>query len=202
MLNLPNQDQPSHELEVNDFKFASEPLCSNNAERVTHNYTTTHSDAYRFFQKIFFFSFSSCPFAYQKNCKASNLLERLISFLIRLISICKTKNVMINQLEALETDELQIFLNKINKLKNAVKDSGYGSCDSSLLFVPYTKDDGTVSINIHFIDLAHGFKNNEEIEGHEENIEELVNSVEYLCNQVEKIINERNKEDQANSSTS
>lgn len=189
VLNLPDQSVKGdkRDLKVCDFKFAAEPLCENVEEKITHRHINLHSDAYKFFQKLFF-SFSKCPFAYQKCCKVSDFFKRIINFFIRLISIYETKRTMKRHLKALELKGLQNLLTKIDRLIEAFEKSGYAFCDSSLLFVPKSNKDGTTTLNIHLIDLAHGFREDEEIEGHKENVQELISAVKYLREKAEKAL--------------
>lgn len=190
VLNLPNQSECPSQLEVCDFKFAAEPLCRNVDEREAHNYSNQHSVVYKFFQKIFF-SLSHCPFVYQKSCKTSDFLEKILSFFIRLMTICETKDVMKDHFSKLEADQLQNLLSRIEKLVDAIENSGYAFCDSSLLFVPSVDGNGNISLNIHMIDLAHGFTEKEKIDGYQENVEELIKSIRYLQNKVEKAIKKK-----------
>lgn len=87
---------------------------------------------------------------------------------------------MNDQFSSLERDELQKLLNRIDALTEAIEKSGYAFCDSSLLFVPSKNEEGDMTLNIHLIDLAHGFKENQGIDGHKENVEEIIKAVKYL----------------------
>lgn len=172
------------ESEVQDFKFSRSSLVGNRDEKAKHKHSNLHSNMYKVCQKIFFF-ISLFSFVYQKNCKKSGIVGSIKNIFNRLICIIRTKHNIRKQLKRLNNKQLELVIDKMQKLRSSLEKSNYVFCDSSLLFVPMKKrgpgsENGNKVLNIYLIDLAHGMHESENIEGFEQARADMLGSIDDL----------------------
>lgn len=149
---------------ADDFKFVRPSLISNEQERFKHA-RSPHSCLYKMIQNAYL-SLSDCSFAFQKKTKSSWFTWLIVS-IKRLFCIKGTKRRLENHFIHLQKEELAKTIEMLQELKKSVTASNYAFTDSSLLFVPYSKNiegNEVKSLSIHLIDLSHGMGREEGID--------------------------------------
>jgi len=192
-LNLPDSQKIDAyaDRRICDFKFAGPALHGNPNEKKAHGHTNLHSDTYKLFKRAIF-GISDCPFVYQQSCKPGNIFQMMIQFFIRLISILETKETIKDHFSSIDDlNDLKKVIGQLEKLAQALEESDYAFCDSSLLFVPTIGEDGKRSVDVHLIDLAHGYHGKENIDGFKESKEEQLEAIRYLIAKAKRVLGQR-----------